>query len=217
MATDSDNFINELKFDEFKENTKKFLLKYFHYIVIVTIILVGFFAVRLSLKIIEKNKTEKYSEKIFLSLSSEKPAIELEKIHRDGSAPSTTKTFSGLALAEEYLKNSQQNEAANIYEDILRREKDVYLKYYAGLNLLILRLGEKNVDPDRINSLFLKLENDSNPLLDLVSEQKALFLIGQKKYDQAIEITENLLRRNDLNDDFKDRLGKYLDFLRKKL
>ncbi|MDR2777464.1 MAG: hypothetical protein LBB24_01690 [Rickettsiales bacterium] len=217
MARDSDNFINELKFDELKESGKKFLLKYYTYIVVVIVALVGFFTARFSLRNMEKSRIERYNERIFLGTSSGKPIAELEKIYRDESIPSVSKTFSGLSLIGEYIKSQRYERVVEIYEDIFTREKDVYLKYYAGLNLLIVRLNEEKPDVDKISILFSKLENGDNPLLNLVIEQKALFFIKQKKYDQAAEIIRNLLKRGDIDSNFRERLGRYLDFSQRRL
>ncbi|MDR1495122.1 MAG: hypothetical protein LBI29_03775 [Rickettsiales bacterium] len=217
MAKDSDNFINELKFDDLKENTKKFLLKYYKYIIAMVLALTIFFTVRFSVKNIERNRIEKYNERIFLSMASENPGVELEKIYGDKSIPSISKTFGGLSLVGEYTKNHQNEKVIEIYEEIFGRENDVYLKYYVGLNLLITRLNEENPNIERIGELFSKLESKDNPLINLVIEQKALFFIKQKKYDQAVEAIRNLMKRSDVDNNFRERLDRYLDFSQRQL
>ncbi|MDR3079056.1 MAG: hypothetical protein LBU15_03380 [Rickettsiales bacterium] len=217
MAKDSDNFINELKFDDLRENIKKFLLKYYGPIALVLLALALFFAVRFSLRVRERNRMEKYSERIFFGLASEKPVAELEKIYRDRSAPPLSRTFSGLSLVGEYIRNHQDEKIIELCEEIFASESDVYLKYYVGLNLLIARLNEENPDLNRINDLFSKLENRDNPLMNLVLEQKVLFLIKQKKYDQAVEVVKNLMGRSDVDSSFRERLDRYLDFSQRQL
>jgi hypothetical protein len=164
-----------------------------------------------------RSRMEKYNEQMLLGVSLEKPAAELEKIYGDKSIPPISKTLTGLSLIGEYTKNHQYGKIIELCEEIFNREVDVYLKYYAGLNLLIARLNEEKPDVDKISGLFSKMENDDNPLLNLVIEQKALFFVGRKKYDQAAEIIKNLLKKSSLDNSFIERLNKYLDFLQRRL
>ncbi|MDR2777899.1 MAG: hypothetical protein LBB13_00115 [Rickettsiales bacterium] len=212
MANESDNFINELKFDELKENIKNFLVKYYKYIMTIAAVVFIYRIVSFSMKTVERNKIQSYSRRIFMSLSSERPAEELEKIYREKHTPPVSRTFSGLNLIGEYIKSHQYDKVVEIYENIFNQEKDVYLRYYAGLNLLIARLNEEKLNLEEIDKLFSKMENEENPLLNLVLEQKALFFLRQKKYVVASEIINDLLKQNEVNDYFRDRLNRYLDF-----
>ncbi|MDR2077803.1 MAG: hypothetical protein LBP39_02440 [Rickettsiales bacterium] len=212
MVNESDNFINELKFDELKENIKNFMVRYYRYVIVFILVSLVYCGVSFSLKTLEKNRIQSYNRRIFLSLSSENTKEELEKIYVGKRTPAISRTFSGLSLVGEYIKNQRYDRIVEIYERIFDQEKDIYLRYYAGLNLLIARLNEENIDFEQINKLFSKMENRENPLLSLVLEQKALFFLKQKKYVVASEIINDILKRNDIDEHFRDRLNKYMDF-----
>jgi tetratricopeptide (TPR) repeat protein len=212
MANGSDNFINELKFDELKENIKAFMTKYYKYLFIGMLAIFAYWGVNFSLKTLETNRIQSYNKRIFMGLSSDRPIEELEKIYEGKHTPSVSRTFSGLNLVGEYMKVQQYDRVVEIYEDIFNYEKDIYLRYYAGLNLLIAKLNEEQPDFEKIDRLFSRMENSENPLLSLVLEQKALFFLKQKKYAIASEIIGDILKRDEIDNNFRDRLSRYLDF-----
>lgn len=218
MSTETDNFINELKFDVIKDGIKNFFYNNFKYILIIILFISSFFLVRFLAQSYKKNQLQIYNSLIFKSLASDKPAEELEKLYADTKSPSVSRTLTGINLIGQYTGNSQNRERIiQIYNDIFDNEKDLYFKYYSGLNLLIFILNDKNISDEKIEELIIKLENEENPLLNLVQEQKILFFIKLKKYNEAKILLENLSANKNLNRYFKDRLNYYSDYIQTKL
>ena len=215
MSTQNDNFINELKYDAIKDNVKGFLTKNVKRILILLLILLAVFLGRFIVKSHKKNKILNYNSKIFESLSSQEVIADLEKLYNDENIPRVSKTLTGLNLVKEYAKKLENEKIAKIYEDILNNEGDTYLKYYSGLNLLILRLNDDNIDNTYLENLFSKLENEENPLLEMVKEQKILFLIKNGGYDDTRKIIDDLLSNDEVNSSFKNRIKIYSDYIRK--
>ena len=61
--------------------------------------------------------------------------------------------------------------------------------------------------------MFNRLENEENPLIDMVKEQKILFLIKNGSYDDAKKIIDSILSNEDVNISFKDRIKIYSDYI----
>lgn len=218
MSTETDIFINELKFDAIKDGIKKFFYNNFKYILIIILFLSSFFLVRFLSNSYRKNQLQTYNSLIFRSLVSDKPIEELEKLYKNNDIPSISKTLTGINLIGQYTGNSENKERIiQIYNDIFDSEKDLYLKYYSGLNLLIFMLNDKTVSDKKIEELFSKLENEKNPLLNLVKEQKILFFIKLKKYTEAKNLLDNLSLNKNLNRYFKEKLNYYSDYIQTKL
>lgn len=218
MSTETDIFINELKFDAIKDGIKKFFYNNFKYILIIILFLSSFFLVRFLSNSYRKNQLQTYNSLIFRSLVSDKPIEELEKLYKNNDIPSISKTLTGINLIGQYTGNSENKERIiQIYNDIFDGEKDLYLKYYSGLNLLIFMLNDKTVSDKKIEELFSKLENEKNPLLNLVKEQKILFFIKLKKYTEAKNLLDNLSLNKNLNRYFKEKLNYYSDYIQTKL
>lgn len=216
MSIESQNiFINELKFDVFKDKVKGFLIKNIKTIVAVFLFISVVFLFNIFIKLYQNNKIEDYNNKIYFAINSNNKVNELEEIYNDKSTPRISKTFSGLKLIEEHINNvDSYSKIIDIYVDILENEKDVFFKNYAGLNLLLLKINEEILDEKYINELFSKLDNANNPLQDMILEQKAVFLIKQDKKNEAKTILNNLLRKNLDNKDFIERLNGYFDMLK---
>lgn len=214
MSTQNDNFINELKYDAIKNSLKGFFTRNIKKIVVLLLVLLAIFLTRFITKNHRRNKMLNYNSKIFESLASGEAIANLEKLYSDKNIPKISKTLAGLSLIKEYTKNSENDKIAKIYEDILDNEDDIYLKYYSGLNLLILKLNGKNTDNTYLENLFSKLENEENPLLDMVKEQKVLFLIKNGSYDDAKKIIDGMLSNDKISASFKDRIRMYLDYIR---
>lgn len=214
MSTQNDNFINELKYDAIKNSLKGFFARNIKKIAILLLFLLTVFLARFITKSYRRNKMLNYNSKIFESLASGEAIANLEKLYNDKNIPKISKTLAGLSLVKEYTKNSENDKIAKIYEDILDNEDDIYLKYYSGLNLLILKLNGKNTDNTYLENLFSKLENEENPLLDMVKEQKVLFLIKNGNYDDAKKIIDGMLSNDKISTSFKDRIRIYLDYIR---
>ena len=134
-------------------------------------------------------------------------------MYNDENIPRISKTLTGLNLINEYTKNLDNKNVTKIYEDILDNEDDIYLKYYSGLNLLILKLNDETIEDKYIQELFNRLENEENPLIDMVKEQKILFLIKNGSYDDAKKIIDSILSNEDVNISFKDRIKIYSDYI----
>lgn len=215
MSTQNDNFINELKYDAIKNNLKRFFAKNTKKILILLLLILTIFLTRFIIKSYKRNKILNYNSKIFESLVSEETIANLEKLYSDKNIPKISKTLAGLSLVREYTKDFENDDKiAKIYEDILDSEDDIYLKYYSGLNLLILKLNNKNTDNAYLENLFSKLENEENPLLDMVKEQKILFLIKNGSYDNAKKIIDGMLSDDKISTSFKDRIKIYMDYMR---
>jgi tetratricopeptide (TPR) repeat protein len=212
MVNESDNFINELKFDELRENIWNFLFKYYKPMILTTLAVLMCCGISFSLKMLERNRIRSYNERIFLGLSADDSVEKLEKIYNEKRIPHVSKTFSGLSLVGEYMKRQQYDRVIEIYEDIFSHEKDIYLRHYAGLNLLIAKLNEEKLDFNEIEQLFSRMENRENPLLSLVLEQKALFFIKRKEYALASEIINDTLKHDGIDNFLRERLNRYLDF-----
>lgn len=218
MSTETDIFINELKFDAIKDAIKNFFYNNFKYILIIILFLSSFFLVRFLSRSYRKSQLQTYNSLIFRSLVSDKPIEELEKLYKNNDIPSISKILTGINLIGQYTGNSENKERIiQIYNDIFDSEKDLYLKYYSGLNLLIFMLNDKTVSDKKIEELILKLENEINPLLNLVKEQKILFFIKLKKYTEAKNLLDNLSLNKNLNRYFKEKLNYYSDYIQTKL
>ena len=213
MSTQSDNFINELKYDAIKNNIKDFLSGNIKKILILLLLILAIYLTRYIIVNHRKNKILNYNSKIFESLVSKESITELEKLYNDENIPRISKTLTGLNLINEYTKNLDNKNVTKIYEDILDNEDDIYLKYYSGLNLLILKLNDETIEDKYIQELFNRLENEENPLIDMVKEQKILFLIKNCNYDDTKKIINNILSNEDVNISFKDRIKIYSDYI----
>lgn len=206
MSTDS-NFINELKYDVKKDNIKQFLFKNVNTIITIISIIVLASIFYMFLTIYKSNKIQKYNDKIFKILESENQKEQLKKMYLDKKTPRISKTFIGLNLVT-ILDNDENEMVENIYNDIFKNEKELFLKYYAGLNLLVLKINLNKNDKE-IEDLLKLLENNKNPVLNLVLEQKALFLNNQGKEKESKKIFNELLKNN-LDKNFTDRINQYL-------
>ena len=213
MSTQSDNFINELKYDAIKNNIKDFLSGNIKKILILLLLILAIYLTRYIIVNHRKNKILNYNSKIFESLVSKESITELEKLYNDENIPRISKTLTGLNLINKYTKNLDNKNVTKIYEDILDNEDDIYLKYYSGLNLLILKLNDETIEDKYIQELFNRLENEENPLIDMVKEQKILFLIKNGSYDDAKKIIDSILSNEDVNISFKDRIKIYSDYI----
>jgi hypothetical protein len=213
-----DNFIGELKFDEARDNFWKFLQRYRGIIGIILLLLLGCGGIFRLRKIYQRNKIRSYNERIFVNLASPNVVMELEKLYYQRGVPAISRKLAGLGLIGEYLRQQHYDKAGIIYGDIFNSEKDIYLKYYSGLNLLVLQLNEEKVNIAKVNALFDQLDNEHNPLRNLVLEQKVMFLLRQQKYKEALVITRKLLDKSTSVEEssFRDRLKMYEVFLRNK-
>lgn len=206
MSTES-NFINELKYDVKKDNIKQFFLKNIGPIitVVLTIFIISIFYMFIILQ--KTNKIQKYNTKIFEIMESENQEEELKKMFFDEKIPRISRTLAGFNLIS-ILDNSEGDVIEKVYNDIFLNEKELFFKYYAGLNLLISKINLNKKD-EEIENLLKLLENKQNPVLNLVLEQKALFLKSQGKVEEAKEILNKLLKEN-FSSNFTDRINQQL-------
>ena len=212
MSMESENiFINELKFDVQKDKVKKFILNNLNTIIIVSISIIVILLATLFINLYHNNKINNYNNKIYSAIISNNKISELEKIYNNKSTPRISKTFTAIKLIEEYNLKNNKEQIINLYTEIFNNEKDIFFKNYAGLNLLIIKIDEKELEINYINNLFNKLEKENNPLYDMVLEQKAIFYLKQNKKDDAKTILNNLLRRNLIS---KERIEQYLKLLK---
>lgn len=212
MSTES-IFINELKYDLKKENFKKFIFKNINNIIFIILFIFLMSVIYMFSRLYISDKIKKYNEKIYKALDSQEIQENLEKIYKDKSIPSISKTFAGLCLINIYKQNNNYKDIIKIYNDILNNENNLFFKNYAGLNLLIIKLNDSNKDIKEIKSLIKKLENKKNPLINLVLEQKALFLIDQNKKEEAQKILNDLAIKN-IDKELLNRVNQQLLILK---
>lgn len=208
MSTES-IFINELKFDAKKDIIKQFIYKNIAAIATIFFTILVLISIYLSVKLYKSNKIEKFNEKIFMALEAEKPENELKNIYENKNTPRISKTFAGLNLIANLKEYNGEHE--KIYNDIFENEKDLFFKYYAGLNLLILKIENKK-SAEEIEKFIKVLEVDKNPLINFVLEQKALFLKEQNKNDEAKKILQDLLKKN-LDNGFIKRINQHMLYI----
>lgn len=214
MSTESEKFfINELKLDVKKDKIKKFIINNINKIVVFCIVILLTFISYFLIGVYKDNKIEKYNNKVHFALNSNNVINELNSIYNEKSVPRITKTFVGLKLVEQY-NNNDNDKIKLIYEDIFENEKEVFLKYYAGLNLIMLELNKSDLDTSIIDNLINEQSNNINPLQDMVLEQKAIFLMRQNKNDDAKNIINSLLERNKENKNMSERLNKYAELIK---
>ena len=206
MSTES-NFINELKYDVKKDNIKQFIFKNISIIISITLIIFLGILFYIFLNIYKSNKIQSYNDKLFEILESEDQKEELKKMYFNNKIPRISKTLAGLNLVA-ILDNNENEIMEEIYNDIFKNEKELFFKYYAGLNLLVLKIN-LNRDNKEIEDLLRLLEDSKNPLLNLVLEQKALFLKSQGKNEESKNIFNELLKSN-LDINFTNRINQYL-------
>ncbi len=206
MSTES-NFINELKYDIKKDNIKHFLIKNINSIIAIIFIILVVSIFYMSFNIYKLNRIQQYNDKIFKIIESENQKEELKKIYFNSKVPRISKTFAGLNLIA-ILDDNENEMVEKIYNDIFENEKELFFKYYAGLNLLVLKINLNRNTKD-IEDLIKLLENSKNPVLNLVLEQKALFLKNQGKDEESKKVFNELLKR-DLDKNFADRINQYL-------
>lgn len=206
MSTES-NFINELKYDVKKDNIKQFFLKNIGLMIaiILTVFIISIFYMFIILH--KTNKIQKYNTKIFEIMESENQEEELKKMFFDEKIPRISRTLAGFNLIS-ILDNNEGDVIEKVYNDIFLNEKELFFKYYAGLNLLISKINLNKKD-EEIENLLKLLENKQNPVLNLVLEQKALFLKSQGKVEEAKEILNKLLKEN-FSSNFTDRINQQL-------
>lgn len=213
---ESDNFMNELKIDAVKAEMKGFFARYGKLLLLLVSSVGLFFLIRIGIQRRKINRLIGYNSMIFRGLASKNPIAELTKLYNDRDIPNTSKTLVGLNLIAQYEQNNQNIDSmAKIYEEIFRAEKDLYLRYYAGLNLLILKLNADESNAESVENLMGELDKEENPLRDLVMEQKVLLKIKTAKYEEANTLLNELLSRKDLNEYLRERLNNYKNYIGK--
>ena len=209
MSIESNNFINELKYDVFKDKIKLFIFKHINKIIILSILILVFIFGSLFITLYKNNKLSNYNEKIYYALNGNNKIRDLEELYNDNSIPRISKTFAGFSLIDLY--NNIENKE-NILKEIYKNEKDLFFKNYAGISILSMEINKDNYNKEYIESLIKELENKKNPLIDLFLEQKALYLVKENKKEEARQIFTNLLLSNE-SEDFKNRINIYLERL----
>lgn len=209
MSIESNNFINELKYDVFKDKIKLFIFKHINKIIILSILILVFIFGSLFITLYKNNKLSNYNEKIYYALNGNNKIRDLEELYNDNSIPRISKTFVGFSLVDLY-SNVESKE--NILKEIYENEKDLFFKNYAGISILSMEINKNNYNKEYIESLIKELENKKNPLIDLFLEQKALYLVKENKKEEARQIFTNLLLSNE-SEDFKNRINIYLERL----
>lgn len=209
MSIESNNFINELKYDVLKDKIKLFLFRNINKIIVIFILLFIVIFSSLFISLYRKNKLSEYNEKIYYALNGNNKITDLEKIYNNKSTPRISKTFAGFSLIDLY--NNIENKE-NILKEIYKNEKDLFFKNYAGISILSMEINKDNYNKEYIESLIKELENKKNPLIDLFLEQKALYLVKENKKEEARQIFTNLLLSNE-SEDFKNRINIYLERL----
>lgn len=209
MSIESNNFINELKYDVLKDKIKLFLFKHINKVILLFILILVFIFGSLFVNLYKNNKLSNYNEKIYYALNGENKIEELEKIYNDNSIPRISKTFAAFSLVDLY---DNDDDKKNVLKEIYQNERDLFFKNYAGLILLTLEVSKKDYDKDYINLLITELDNKNNPLINLFLEQKGLFFVKENKKDEARQIFATLLLSNE-NEDFKNRINIYLEQL----
>lgn len=208
MSTES-IFINELKFDVKKDNIKQFIFRNKNKIIFVILVIFITSICYISLNIYKTNKIEKYNKQLFKIMTSTEVEKELRDFYHNKSTPRLTKTFAGFNLIN--LLDVGDEEVKKIYVDIFENEKELFFKYYAGLNLLILKMNN-NEDSKEIENFINELSVKQNPLINLVLEEKALFLKIQGKNEEAKTLLRSLLNEN-LDEEFRERINQHLLYI----
>ena len=206
MSIESNNFINELKYDVLKDKIKLFLFRNINKIIILSILILVFIFGSLFITLYKNNKLSNYNEKIYYALNGNNKIQDLEKLYNDNSIPRISKTFAGFSLVDLY-SNIENKE--NILKEIYENEKDLFFKNYAGISILSMEINKNNYNKEYIESLIIELDKKDNPLINLFLEQKALYLVKENKKEEAKKIFINLLLANE-NEYFKNRINIYL-------
>ena len=206
MSIESNNFINELKYDVLKDKIKLFLFRNINKIIILSILILVFIFGSLFITLYKNNKLSNYNEKIYYTLNGNNKIQDLEKLYNDNSIPRISKTFAGFSLVDLY-SNIENKE--NILKEIYENEKDLFFKNYAGISILSMEINKNNYNKEYIESLIIELDKKDNPLINLFLEQKALYLVKENKKEEAKKIFINLLLANE-NEYFKNRINIYL-------
>ena len=209
MSIESNNFINELRYDVFKDKVKLFIFKHINKIIILSILILIFIFGSLFVTLYKNNKLSKYNERIYYALNGNNKIQDLEKLYNDNSIPRISKTFAGFSLIDLYDNNDKKED---ILKEIYKNEKDLFFKNYAGIAILTIEINKNNYNKEYIESLIKELDNKKNPLINLFLEQKALYLVKENKKEEAKQIFGNLLLSNE-SEDFKNRINIYLEQL----
>lgn len=213
MSTES-NFISELKYDVKKDSIKQFIFKNINRIIFLILVIFITVILYMFINVYKVNKIEKYNRQLFEIMDSKNVKEQLEDFYNKKSLPKITKTFVGFNLISslEFSDDEDDKEKIkNIYSDIYNSEDDLFIKYYAGLNLLILRINN-NENSEEIENFIEDLLSKQNPLINLVLEQKALYFVAQGKNEEAKNILVNLLK-NDLDEGSVERINQYLLYI----
>ena len=209
MSIESNNFVNELKYDVFKDKIKLFIFKHINKIIIISVLVLVVIFGSLFITLYKNNKLSSYNEKIYYALNGANKIQDLEKLYNDNSIPRISKTFVGFTLVDLYNDN---NKKEDILKDIYKNEKDLFFKNYAGMAILSIEINKNNYNKEYIESLIKELDNKKNPLINLFLEQKALYLVKENKKEEARQIFTSLLL-SDESSNFKNRINIYLEQL----
>lgn len=159
-----------------------------------------------------KNKNEEFDNQTLFSIIEDANNINiksLEELYKKESLSNNTKSFVGMALAKEYLRQGNYVDSIKIYDFVYNFTKDKFIKELASYNSFRLSLLTYE-DEEKILNEYNVLISENNHLKDFVKEQYALYLLEKNKVNEA-KIIFNSIEKNDTNQKIFERIELYKD------
>ena len=163
----------------------------------------------------KKNTVKTYNEKMFKVMAVEdrnERIKQLNSLYEDKKNPEKSRNMVAIQIMKEYLADKNYDKAKTIGHKLLK-SKDNYIKYFAGLNLLMIG-NSRNIDNYKeLMDLISTMEKEDNPFRNLILEQKAILFIRQGKDKEAREVFNNILSNTNVDNALRSRIREYISIL----
>ena len=190
---------------------------YSHWISMVVVIVIMFLSIMgcIYVKYSRKNKIRIYNEKMFTALAikdTNEKIKQLNSLYEDKKNPEKSRNMVAIQIMKEYFANRDYDKAKSIGNTLLK-SKDNYIKYFAGLNILMMENSRNINNYKELTDLIAIMEKKDNPFINLILEQKAILLMRQEKDKEAKDIFNQLLSKNNIDSGLKARIREYISIL----
>lgn len=161
---------------------------------------------------VQKSYQEKFSAMLHQSFLDqqigdlEKAKSGLKQIHDSKLAPSGIKAIASLRYAAFLLQEGKLEESLAVYRDVNECAFcSPYLKDLAGLLTVRIWLSDDATIKDELGDKIAKIENNSKPLKNYISEQRAIYEMKKGNLEKSYKIFEVVAKSKDIAAPLKER------------